>query len=223
MTPTVDAAALKAHARGCDFDLVGVADPTQVGLPAGLAWCRAVIVLGYANPDETLDVCYRTTYEGVRKWSKWIYEIVDVRAGRVCAWLRRRGFRATFTRNGAQIDLKKAAVLAGLGTLGRNNLLLSPRFGPRLRLVAVFTNAPLPCDPRLPEALCHGCDRCVSACPFGALSAAGFDRPRCVGGLGGFDQPPHVLERQRQVERRIGDCTFIQCIRCMRACPIGEE
>jgi epoxyqueuosine reductase len=64
------------------------------------------------------------------------------------------------------IYLKDAAVPAGLGCIGKNNLLLTPAFGPLVRLRALLIEAPL--EPTGPSAFdpCTGCPApCRSACP----------------------------------------------------------
>ena len=67
---------------------------------------------------------------------------------------------------------KHAAVAAGLGRFGRNNLLLSPQYGPRQRIVTVISEAPLHSDPLCDETLCLGdeCNACVENCPAKAFS-----------------------------------------------------
>jgi hypothetical protein len=64
--------------------------------------------------------------------------------------------------------LKDAAVLAGLGCVGRNNILVTPDWGPRIRLRAVLLDAELAPTGRIEFDPCRGCDeRCRSACPRG--------------------------------------------------------
>jgi epoxyqueuosine reductase len=71
-------------------------------------------------------------------------------------------------------SLKHAAAAAGLGTFGWNNIILTPQFGARQRLIAVITEAPLqPGDLYDGEPLCQPerCGfHCVETCPIGALS-----------------------------------------------------
>jgi len=217
----MDAATVRDFAGSCGFDLVGFVDPQKANISPDVAWCTSLIVLGYATPDDTLDVCFRVEYDGARKWSKWIYELLEARAARLCFKLRDQGFRAIATRNGDIIDLKMAAVLSGLGSLGKNNLLITERFGSRVRLIAVLTDAPMPFDDRLNNDLCSDCRLCIGVCPLGALTEDGFTREKCVGGRGGFDQPAEVLEKQKLVERHFSDMAFIQCIECMVCCPVG--
>ena len=76
--------------------------------------------------------------------------------------------------------LKDSAHLAGLGVIGKNNLLVTPEFGTRVRLRGIFMEAepgptgPLDFDP------CNGCDRpCHRACPQDAFRSGAFERPYC--------------------------------------------
>ena len=67
---------------------------------------------------------------------------------------------------------RHAAVAAGLGQLGLNNLLLTPQYGPLQRIVAIITAAPLEPDPLLDRQLCLGeqCGRCRKECPKDCFS-----------------------------------------------------
>lgn len=72
--------------------------------------------------------------------------------------------------------LRAAAVAAGMGSLGLNNMLLTPEFGPRLFLGAVLTDLPLAPEEPLSEELCLGleeCGRCAAACPAQAIPIGG--------------------------------------------------
>lgn len=64
------------------------------------------------------------------------------------------------------IYLKEAAVQAGLGCIGRNNLLVTPEYGPRVRLRAMTIGIWLPPDKPLDFDPCAGCDApCIAHCP----------------------------------------------------------
>ncbi len=69
---------------------------------------------------------------------------------------------------------KKAAVYAGLGTVGKNALFLHHTYGPAVRLGTVFTNLPLETGERLSQNLCDGCNQCVKHCPAQALYGKEF-------------------------------------------------
>lgn len=63
-----------------------------------------------------------------------------------------------------------AAVAAGLGEIGYNNVLLTPDFGPRQRLQLIATEMPLEPDPMFEGKLCDLCMECADICPHGAIS-----------------------------------------------------
>lgn len=106
---------------------------------------------------------------------------------------------------------KTAAVLSGVGFVGRNNLLLHPKFGPCLRLATVLTDLPLRSDrPRENGAICASCGICVNACPAKALEGApdgGFDAAKCSEYMKNFRD-----------EGRGAVCGL-----CMKACPLTRD
>ena len=65
---------------------------------------------------------------------------------------------------------KTAAVLAGLGRIGKNGLFLHDAYGPRVRLATILTDMELPCAKTSQEGSCQSCNRCVNACPAMALT-----------------------------------------------------
>jgi len=70
----------------------------------------------------------------------------------------------------AFIQLRIAAFCAGLGEIGYSKMFLSPEFGPRQRLAAIITDAPLDPDPLYEgPRLCDRCMACVNACTVHAI------------------------------------------------------
>ncbi len=77
------------------------------------------------------------------------------------------------------LSLRDLAADAGIGTIGRNGLLLVPGSGCRAALGAVVTDADLPLV-RPPERVrCLECGRCWAACPAGVIGPWGVDPFRC--------------------------------------------
>jgi len=84
---------------------------------------------------------------------------LPVPASQVIDWKEQKGL----------LSLRRLAAAAGLGWIGRNNLLVTPSFGSRVRFSAVLTDASL--DAGKPIAFnCGKCNRCLSLCPAGAIS-----------------------------------------------------
>lgn len=69
----------------------------------------------------------------------------------------------------AVVDVRDAAVRAGLAEIGLNGELLTPEFGPRQRFQAILTDAPLVPTPLREPSVCRGCGACVRACPLNAF------------------------------------------------------
>jgi len=76
---------------------------------------------------------------------------------------------------------KVAGNLAGLGWIGKNCLLITPEYGPRVRLASILTDAPLEPGSPIPNR-CGTCTRCADVCPSKALYGITFssDDPREV-------------------------------------------
>jgi len=102
------------------------------------------------------------------------YEAVPIPASQTIDWVNQTG----------HISHKAVAKRAGLGWLGRNNLLVTPAWGSHVRLVTVLTDAPLVAgdgQPQLGDG-CGKCTACVTACPAHALgeSYRDYDRDLCL-------------------------------------------
>jgi epoxyqueuosine reductase QueG len=77
------------------------------------------------------------------------------------------------------ISMKHAAVKAGLGTLGKSTLLLSPQYGNTLTIGAILTDLALESD-ALAENICiEDCTLCVENCPSGALDGSSANQKAC--------------------------------------------
>ena len=120
----------------------------------------------------------------------------------------------------APFSHKHAAVAAGLGRFGLNNLLLTPQFGPRQRLVSIITSAPLAPDPVIEEPLCLGvtCAKCLESCPAGACGGAReVDLGFVTEQIGEFS-----IDACRGYYK--DSVLGTQCAReCMTRCPLGRQ
>jgi epoxyqueuosine reductase len=112
----------------------------------------------------------------------------------------------------APLAEKALAVRAGLGFIGRNHLLIDPQLGPQILLGEIVTTVNL--RPDGPAAgSCTGCDRCLKACPTGALRADGFlDARRCISYLTQYGSPDESDDRT--------DNWLFGCDECLLACPL---
>ena len=106
----------------------------------------------------------------------------------------------------SHVSHKKIGYLAGLGWIGRNNLLVNPDKGSRFRLVTILTDMPLATDKPLDQD-CGSCRACISLCPAKAIheDVTDFDHWLCFDKLKEF--------------RNSGVVGQHICGVCIRACP----
>lgn len=76
------------------------------------------------------------------------------------------------------VSQKHAAQAAGLGTIGRHSLLITPEFGSMVWLGAVLCELELEPD-ALKASICDDCNRCVEVCPVGALKERELKQQAC--------------------------------------------
>jgi len=105
------------------------------------------------------------------------YKALPVPASQIIDWDRQEG----------HLSHKEIGRLAGLGFIGRNNLLVNPELGARFRLVTVLTDAPLAVDKPLKED-CGKCKACIDVCPVDAIKEKkeDFDHIKCYEKLKDF-------------------------------------
>ncbi len=113
---------------------------------------------------------------------------------------------------------KKVAVLSGMGAVGKNSMFLHRKFGARVRLGSVFTDCEFDIKDMEPLNLCKGCDRCVKACPSGAITGniwyKGCNREYM------FD-PEKCSTYMKAHFKHIGRGAV--CGICMKVCPVGKK
>ena len=69
----------------------------------------------------------------------------------------------------AVFSFKDAAREAGLGSIGRHGLLITPQFGPRVRLACLLTDAEVEPTPKEQKDYCVNCEACIRICPARVL------------------------------------------------------
>lgn len=99
------------------------------------------------------------------------YNNLGIAANKIAKFLRNHGYSAHASHPlGGIVLYPPLASSAGLGWHGRHGLLITPEFGPRVRLAAVFTNITnLPYAEENPHSWipkqCETCGKCIKSCP----------------------------------------------------------
>ncbi len=115
---------------------------------------------------------------------------------------------------------KTVATKAGLGWIGRNNLLVTREYGSAIRITSILTDAPLECAVPVTESGCGGCHLCVDACPAGALKnakwSAGMERDEIVDVYKCYDKQLEIMKRETGIETDL-------CGKCFAVCAFTQK
>ena len=251
---------VKAIAREEGVDLIGIASadcvettPMRRGPRSVLPEARSAVVFAKRMLTGSIE---SPSNEVVTSQNVALYGELDRISYVLGCFFEQRGHRAATVPSYSPVEmtsetkgfvgavsLRHVAQAGGLGVLGKNNLLITPHLGPRVRLGALVTTARLDPDKPLTEDLCGDCGACIAACPVDALSEPGRTHTgRCVRqifpyGLSrliaylteSLDQP------REEIEQSFLEPTFWNlyqslkvglhygCHSCITACPAGTS
>jgi len=178
---------------------------------------KSIIMAGYHVWDDMLELA-------IRKDQGWLYPgYLPLRTleQAIANFLEARGYKTAFPR---LLSYKRLAQLAGFGNYGKNSLIISREFGPWIRLAAVLTNAEMAPDTPFEDDLCRDCDKCLKACPVGALAPYKVDDSKCLVGVHLLDQKgigQHEL--WSKYEPSFTKNSHLMCMECQKACPYGKS
>lgn len=220
---------IKAEAARLGMDLIGFANverweedgmiPSSFFPQTIWPWSKTVIVVAVQIflpiLATTPSILYTELYNTANR-------VLDDSAYRIAGLLNRLGYRAfSITRDGysnvsilekkpeASFSHVVAGKYAGLGTIGLNHTLITPQFGPRIRLASVVTDAGIAPDPLLEKELCINCHLCEKKCPVHAFTSK-KDRPIA-------DMNKYLCTTNIK-SRAVGPCGI-----CTLVCPVGED
>ncbi len=206
----------------CQASCDGSDGPSGPGRLRRDAWppeARTVLVLGLHHPAKNprLDWWERGDTWGNRRLralsaflKRWLREAHGLGAYPLPYHLEKGG-----------LFLKDAAALSGIGVIGRNNLLLTPEWGPRIRLRSILLEGEWqPTQPLAGFSPCDACDGyCQRACPVTAFPDGRFSRPACGRQMAGDTENKAVLGGVAESGRR--HFVIQYCRACELSCPVG--
>lgn len=218
---------------GANKERAGGLKNGEINWPEG---ARSVVVVAYAHPQDQPELDY--WYGSIDPiGNKKLIEVVNGLIG----WLKDdcgiHSFHLPYHIERGGIYLKDAAVYAGMGCIGKNNLLVTPEYGPRVRLrgltveVDLLPTGPAAFDP------CTVCDQiCTRSCPrdcFKEVVHTGFEfgRQELPGRDGSYnritcdtqmknDEESAVEQKVRDIEKTVRVVKY--CRRCEFSCPVGR-
>ncbi|MBI5458154.1 4Fe-4S binding protein [Methanobacterium sp.] len=175
--------------------------------------------------------------------------LLDAKAYEISNFLTMKGYPSIFLPRDGYGDIevllekplaffshKHAAFLAGLGSFGLNNVLLTPEWGPRVRFTSIFTTLKLEGTPISGDDLCTRCMSCAHNCPVNAIKSEYMaetglkDKPegeseyKTSKSEGGPDFPPIInkmtcANRSKKLRKEYRS----PCGICIKVCPVGGD
>jgi len=145
------------------------------------------------QPTKTYYYHYRT-----------VNALLDLIAVRITNFIQDQGYSAfpvpvsqilDWNTQKGQLSHKRVGVLAGIGWIGRNNLLVNEKLGSQFRITTILTDMPLILDKPVKFG-CGTCKACVAACPAGAIkeNPEDYDLNLCTEKLKDFTRK-HIVEQ----------------------------
>ena len=185
-------------------------------LPDGMT---SVIVLGHEMDRDLVDT-YPSALAGAATGREYSHKAAIVM--QLAAYIRNLGYEAVPSMNDTALVIPYA-IKAGLGEYARNQLVITPDFGPRLRFSKIFTNIPLEHDsakPRGVQDFCKICSKCADSCPVKALP---FGEPK---------ETNNNISSIKGVKKWTSDAAKCfsfwgnmasDCAICLRVCPFNRD
>lgn len=183
--------------------------------------CKSVIIFGKRFLKGTMDCKNTVSYTVVRNM---ISNVLDIMSVKFCDLMEKENIGAVpigaigpsiidqkAMRSRGIVSLKHAAVLAGLGYIGKNTLLITPDYGNMVWLTGVMTDMELESDSIIHDKCPDDCNLCITNCPVEALKKDNpeMDQGKCWNYA--FDKNFYF--------------TNIKCYNCRAVCPkrYGEK
>ncbi len=162
---------------------------------------------------KTSEKAYIARYALGRDYHKLIRKRLTQLAKRIQEHIGDHGYRAFV--DSAPILERQVAESAGMGWVGKNTLLLTPKAGSWFLLGEIFTNLPLPIDPPQQTKHCGSCSACLDLCPTNAFVEPWvLDARKCISYLT-IEYDGIIPEELRP---KMGNRIF-GCDDCQLVCP----
>jgi epoxyqueuosine reductase len=185
--------------------------------------CSTVISLAYpysANKPKTLDGF------SIARYANPAIEDYHIRLRTICGELvsmirdKIPESRSRICVDSAPLMERSIAAAAGIGFVGKNNLLIIPGYGSYFYLAEILTTAAFSrLSPEQLDNQCGSCSLCLGACPTGALEKNySLNAQRCLSYLTVEDKRP----LKPDLGGAMGRC-FFGCDRCQEVCPFNRK
>lgn len=204
------------YSKKIGIDIIGFANPkyydkfAKINRPDRfLEDVNAVIIIGIHLYDIILDAWSLDQNTG--KSFHYLDSILENRCYLLKEFLSKKGYKSEIISYNPGLYLKDSAATAGIGPIGKNNLLITNEFGSQVRLRALVTNAPLELgQPILKSEYCENCNICIDSCPAQAFVDGKYIKDICLS---------YNLSNLKKLTKY----TSIWCNLCIESCPVSKK
>ncbi|NLD27051.1 MAG: epoxyqueuosine reductase [Acholeplasmataceae bacterium] len=173
-------------------------------------WIKSILVFLFPYPNETAE---SSGYKVAKyAYGQDYHQVIATKLEEIAQELHLERYQVLVDQS--FLDEKFCASLAGLGKVGRNNLLLTPEYGSRVLIGEIVTSEELHKKVRLIDNPCIDCKKCIEACPSGALDD-GFNKQRCLSYLSQSNSAAYDL-----YDRMV---LAVGCDICQDVCPVNGK
>jgi epoxyqueuosine reductase len=188
-------------------------DPQKV-----LPNARSIVLLAlnyfHGNPQAGEDTRAATGRIARYAWGDDYHDLIEIKLDKIDGFLRDVGGQQKCYVDTGPVLERDHAAQAGIGWHGKSTMLIDERLGTWFFIAEVFTTLELPPDQPVPDR-CGTCERCIKACPTGAITAPHrLDARRCISYLTIELKGSIPLELRPLIGNRIFGCDD-----CLDACP----
>lgn len=179
--------------------------------------CKSVVVFGKSLPKGVVEVDPRFIYGHFNYFSCDVVDSIAMEGAKIIE----KQFSAvaipmpsnspyeyweeeSLTGKGL-ISIKHAAVLAGIGQLGKNTLLLNPEYGNMLTIGAILLDIDLKSDEECKKICIENCRKCITKCPVQAIGNGSVNQSLC---------------RENTYGKTERGFEIVKCNNCRSICPM---
>lgn len=209
---------LVAYSEQIGIDLIGFADPNlfidysddkNPSYYLKPYTPKTVVIIGIYLYDIILDAWSQD--QSTNKSFHYLDSVIENRLHLIKDFLSEMSYLSEIIPYNPGLFLKDSAALAGIGPIGKNNLIITEEYGSQVRLRALVTNSPLKLGTPIRESkYCKECSICIDKCPANALSEGRYNKKSC-------------LAYNLKNLRKLSETTAIWCNICIEVCPVGKK
>lgn len=173
-------------------------------------------IISIAFPYMYEKVQYSKIYFSKYTLGKDYHNIVEAYLKQICDYIRSIGGDAIFLVDSNSLPERYIAYLSGIGFIGKNNMLISEKYGSYIFLGEIITDLKIESSVPIQDR-CGECELCIKACPTGAICKTGENNSNIC--LSYITQKKDIEEYwfQKLKGRMFG------CDTCQNVCPYNRN